>query len=255
MGVLVTILLFFGLAGFLTWYLLAKDRGEREPAGALWIALGFGFLAVIGAAFLESALLPEDILTSSGVTASNAGSMLLVGIIEESLKFVPLAFYIYRKRYFNEHTDGILYFALAGIGFGLPENILYTVGLGTGAGIGRLILTPFFHAATTAIPGYYLAKTKVEHRSMKSVFVAFGAVLLLHALYDFGLASGLAILVIVSLVITLLLSINLFRLGAIAKADDQAMGLSVVGTNTFCRSCGYPNPEHKLYCQHCGKHA
>jgi predicted amidophosphoribosyltransferase len=36
---------------------------------------------------------------------------------------------------------------------------------------------------------------------------------------------------------------------------DQESGLSAVGHNTFCRSCGQPNPKHNLYCTRCGQYA
>ncbi|PID30319.1 hypothetical protein CSA80_02755 [Candidatus Saccharibacteria bacterium] len=254
---LITILLFFGLAAFLVWYLQSKDRGEREPIEMLWAAAGFGFAAMIVAIVFEK-FLPgnlADLQDSAASNASRAGIMFGIGLIEEVCKFVPLAFFLYKKRYFNEHTDGILYFALAGIGFGLPENILYTLGQGTGAGVGRLILMPFFHAALTAIPGYYLAKAKLKRKPLWHVAVALGAVVFLHGFYNFGLIAHNYFLLLISLATTISLVVVLFMLIAKAKSEDQAIGLSVVGQNAFCRNCGWPNPKRQLYCERCGKYA
>src|SRR5438270_11930748 len=99
------ILVFIGIAGGLAWYLIFHDHGEREPVGALWLALGFGLLGAFPAVFLEQSLLHVQAALDSGL-APALRTMLGVGAIEEACKFLPLAFFIYKKRYFNEHTDG-----------------------------------------------------------------------------------------------------------------------------------------------------
>jgi RsiW-degrading membrane proteinase PrsW (M82 family) len=182
-------------------------------------------------------------------------SALSVGVIEEVCKFVPLAVYIYKKDYFNEHTDGVIYFALAGLGFGLPENILYTLQFGTEAGKLRLILTPLFHAAATGLIGYYLIKGKLGRKPVIGVTLPLAAVALAHGLYNFALAVGSDVFLMAALSITLGLSGGLFMVYMRATHRDQNLGLSAVGHNAFCRSCGTANPKHYLYCVHCGKRA
>jgi RsiW-degrading membrane proteinase PrsW (M82 family) len=250
----VLILLFIGIAAGLAWYLIYHDHGEREPVGALWIALALGCASAFPAAYIESSLLHLSSATQ-GMTIGVLTTYIGVGVIEEACKFFPLAFFIYRKRYFNEHTDGVIYFALAGIGFGVPENILYTVSYGAKAGIVRIVLTPIFHAATMAMVGYFLAKGKIAG---KPVFYAGGALvaaMLLHGFYDFGLSSKNLLLMVVSFFITFSLSTALFFIYSMASERDQKIGLSAVGHNAFCRSCGYPNPNRNLYCARCGKNA
>src|SRR5665213_3617815 len=143
------IILFISIAIGMIYFMLKNDKGEKEPVFALWIAAGFGLGAAILAAVIEHLLIPVNNLKSGAPLGAMLLSFLAVGLIEESLKFIPLAIFLWPKSYFNEHTDGIIYFAIAGLGFGLPENILYTTQYGAKAGIGRLILTPFFHAAIT----------------------------------------------------------------------------------------------------------
>jgi RsiW-degrading membrane proteinase PrsW (M82 family) len=249
------ILVFLAIASGFAWYLIKHDRGEREPISALWIAFAFGLFGVVIASFLEYYLLPIDPETE-GIALSTIGWIALcVGFIEELAKCLPLMFYIYRKRYFNEHTDGVIYFALAGLGFGLPENILYTFQFGASTGLMRVIVTPLFHAATTGIVGYMLAKSKISHTSKMWVILAVIAVALIHGFYDFGLLSGVVPLVLLALAVTVALTVNLFALYLRARHLDEKMGLSVVGHNTFCRSCGAPNPKHNLYCSSCGNRA
>jgi RsiW-degrading membrane proteinase PrsW (M82 family) len=255
MLLLALLLVFIGIAVGLAWFLIAHDRGEREPIGALWMAAGFGLFGGLLAGVLETWLIPVNNLAAGTPYGTLLVTALAVGFIEEACKFVPLALVLYGRPYFNEHTDGVIYFALAGLGFGLPENILYTLQFGAKTGLARIVMTPFFHAATTGLVGYFLVKRKLAGKSPLGVCLPLAAVMVLHGLYDFGLSSGSLLYASGSLVITLGLAVGLFMAYARAGERDRAMGLSAVGHNAFCRSCGYPNPEHHLYCAHCGKNA
>lgn len=249
------ITLFISLSAALVIFLLKSDRGEKEPINALWLAAGFGFIGLVAAGLIEKYLIPLSNISSGSPFSVMAPSFLGVGLIEESLKFLPLAIFIYHKKYFNEFTDGIIYFALAGLAFGLPENILYTLQFGAKAGVSRLLLTPFFHAAITAMIGYYLIRTKLDKKSKMSILPIFLLAVALHGLYDFGLTVGNNLFTFISITITLALSINFLRLFFKAKDLDEDAGLAAVGHNSYCRSCGFINHAHHLYCTHCGKRA
>jgi RsiW-degrading membrane proteinase PrsW (M82 family) len=249
------IVLFMLIAVGLSLFLIKSDHGEKEPIGALWFAAGLGFAAAIAAGYLESKFLPIKDFKAGAPPGMMIIASMGVGFIEECCKFLPLAVYIYHKRYFNEHTDGIIYFALAGLGFGLPENILYTMQYGASTGMTRLVLTPIFHAAITGMVGFYLVRCKLDSRKVITVAPILILAVVLHGLYDFGLASGNGILSLLSAVITIGLSINFFYLFMKAGDLDKEQGLSVVGHNGYCRTCGYQNPNHNLYCVHCGMHA
>jgi RsiW-degrading membrane proteinase PrsW (M82 family) len=255
MSLFILLLIFVGLSAGLAWYLIANDRGQREPIYALWAAAGFGVVGAIMASFLEGWFVSDTNVLSGSVSLRLLFAALLVGVIEEACKFLPLAVWIYKKPYFNEHTDGVIYFAIAGLGFGLPENILYTLQFGTDAGIARLVLTPLFHAATTGLIGYYLINLKMSRKHASLISLPLLAAIWLHAFYDFGLLSGSAFYQVCALLITLGLSASLFVLFLRATQQDQESGLSAVGHNAFCRSCGWANPHHHLYCTHCGKNA
>lgn len=255
MSLLLLLLIFIGVAIGLAWYLIAHDHGEKEPVGALWLAAGLGLLGGVGAALLEGWFIPHDDLLPGAALGGMLVAALGVGVIEEACKFIPLALVLYGKRYFNEHTDGIIYFAIAGLGFGLPENLLYTLQFGAKAGTVRLVMTPIFHAAATGLIGYFLIKRKLAGRPALGIWLPLAALMVLHGLYDFGLLSGSLFYGMISLMITLGIAGALFVAFLRAQEHDQDMGLSVVGHNSFCRSCGYPNPQHHLYCVHCGKNA
>ncbi|HEY5442055.1 MAG TPA: PrsW family glutamic-type intramembrane protease [Candidatus Saccharimonadales bacterium] len=246
---------FIGLAVGLAWFLISRDHGEKEPIGMLWLAAGFGMLGAVMAAFLENRLIPVSHLLPGASYGTLLPAALAVGAIEESCKFLPLAFVLYKRRYFNEYTDGVIYFALAGLGFGLPENLLYTLQFGTQTGLGRLLMTPFFHAAITGLIGYCLIRCKLGRRSPWLVGLPLLGAILVHGAYDFGMSSGSLLYSDASVAITLGVSLGLFAVFLRANDQDRERGLSVVGDNSFCRSCGHPNPHHNLYCAHCGKNA
>lgn len=246
---------FFFVGAALVWYMLRADKGSKEPLSALWVAAGFGLLAVFVAATLNSTVLPgtETIAQESLWFAFLA--MMGVGLIEEAAKFFPLALFIYKKPYFNEYTDGIIYFGISGLVFGVIENFLYSATMGGGVGLGRLVLTPFFHAAGTAIIGFFLIRFKLKKQSPIPVIGIYALVAFLHGLYNFGLVSQIPLLIMISLMISVLLTMSIFLLLMKAGEIDKSLGLSAVGSNKFCRSCGQPNPQQNLYCALCGNKA
>ena len=249
------VLFFIATAMLLAWFLIRHDRGASEPVWALWLALGFGILGVFIASPLEGWLINDRSLMAGAPYGGMLVAALGVGLIEEGVKFLPLALLIYKRRYFNEHSDGVIYFALAGLGFGLPENIIYTLEFGTQAGKLRLLLTPIFHAAGTGIIGYFLIKRKLARINVLTVAIPLLLVAGLHGLYDFGLSTGNRLYLLMAILITLGLSATLFIVYLKATQMDQIKGLSAVGHNKFCRSCGKINPRHHLYCINCGKRA
>jgi len=248
------IVVFLLLAAAFAWYLVKRDQGEKEPVQALWAAFGFGIVGLVLAAVIETIFVPDPLAEQTSLGAL-LWIALAIGVIEEICKCALLAWFIYGKRYFNEHTDGVMYFALAGLGFGLPENIMYTFQFGAGAGMARIVMTPLFHAATTALIGYALIKAKLDGSSKRSVWLMLLTAIGLHALYDFGLFLQDPLFILVSIMITAGLAVGVFLLFLHARSLDQMKGLSRVGNNAFCRTCGTANPEHKLYCSHCGNRA
>lgn len=255
MYIFLIILVFILLSIFFVYFLLKNDRGAKEPVLALWTAAAFGVAGIIVAIFLESKLVPSNLLNYVGISGQMFSNTMLIGVIEESCKFIPLAIFIYKRKYFNEHTDGIIYFAIAGLAFGLPENILYTLSFGTRIGLTRIILDTIFHASLTGIVGYFLANYKVEKKSPFRVIPFLIGAMILHGFYDFGLLSGNILLQTTSIVITLSLGVGLFYFYVKASDVDQAEGLASVGHNSFCRNCGYQNSKHYLYCTKCGVRA
>ncbi len=252
------------VAVFFIRYLTRSDRGSKEPKSGIRAAVGFGLLAL----FLTIALTlilqlfpgikdialidPEQIKQGNVNVGSIFLVMLLVGVIEEATKALPIALYIYKKPYFNEITDGIFYFGIAGITFSTIETIFYTLDGGTGIGVGRLIITPFLHTGLSMWFGYTLIRYKLGVGSLYMIIVAFISSMLLHGLYNVGMSLGNVGFFLISIVIAILLNVGVFLLYKKAQREDINIG-KATSSGDFCRNCHQPNPRHTLFCEKCGQ--
>lgn len=207
-------------------WLITRDSRRPEPVAALWEAFGIGVLGVIGVPLIYS-LLPNMQSLSNASTDANAlvATILVVATIEELVKFVPLAMFMWRRPYFNEHTDGVVYFGLAGLAFGLGENLLYSLAYGVEVGTLRLLLLPFFQASLTALVGYALIRVKLRTGHWLGVVAALLVAIGLHAGYDWlatlTTSSGLA----AGLLLGIIINVGLFGLYAHAARLDRLHGL------------------------------
>lgn len=252
--------LLFALAVYLFIHFIVKrDRGRRESKASLFAAMGFGVLAVIAAGELNGLFVSEKIMEHMGDPNLHlsfreiAVASLTVGFIEESLKCIPLALFIYKKKYFDELTDGIIYFGIVALTFGIIEDVLYAGQYGGATGIFRIITAPYLHAGFTVLFGLALAYRKVLGRSWWFVLGGYMLAIFAHALYDFFAFSGSGLGLVLLLLVSVTLNVGLFVLFRRAQKNDEGRGQSAIGTNKFCRHCGHPNPKRMLYCARCGK--
>jgi len=245
--------IFLGISLLLVWFLISSEKGPREPAKGLWAAFAFGLLSIVTGPTLDYILFGAGEALEGAPLIFVLISSLGTGFLEETFKFAPLALYIYKKNYFAEHSDGIIYFAIAGLTFGFFENFLYTVGYGAEVGIGRLIVVPIFHGAGTGIVGYFLARQKVNGGKVWMTLTALITVSIMHGMYNFGLLSGSDFFYVLSLMLTLLFVVGLFLLYSDAKEKDLLHGLSVNGPNEYCKFCGSRNVKRSVFCEYCGK--
>ena len=244
-------------------FIVKRDRGHREPIGALLAAMGFGFLAVGIAGITNEIFLPQALMDSIGRTdtATQATiptvtllkASLFVGFNEEILKALPLAIFIYHKKYFNELTDGVIYFGINALTFGIIEDVVYSLSLGGDVGISRILFSPYLHVGFTVFFGLSLAYKKVLNRTWLLPVLGMVCAVLLHSIYDFVIFSHSSLGALIAFILTVGLNIVVFVFFRKAQRDDEVRGQSTVGINKYCRHCGEPNPEQLLYCSRCGK--
>ncbi|MBT3220509.1 MAG: PrsW family intramembrane metalloprotease [Proteobacteria bacterium] len=145
------------------------DRYDREPIWLvaltfLWGAIGSILFALIGSLFVTRA-----IAIVAGIIAAfspfdplpwidAAGAVVVAPLVEEPSKAVFLLFVIW-NRHFDNMTDGFVYGAAAGLGFGMTENFMYFTSV-TGdieawgfTVIIRTFYSAVMHATCTSIVG------------------------------------------------------------------------------------------------------
>lgn len=243
-----------GLGWMFIYWLLSSDRGPKEPKKLLILSGIFGALACVAAVILEVIFLPDAITSTPDrlSTGSLFGGSMLIGLIEEGCKSLPLVIALLVLRSIDEVTDGLIYFGIAGMTFGVIEDISYAFSLGAGAGIAKMVTGPFIHAGFCVLVGWALASAKIQKRTWLLPIIGFAAAVGFHGLYDFGLFYGHSWSILMSLAITVFININIFWLMRVAKRADARLGIAASGDNLYCRACGRPNPEHFLHCKYCG---
>lgn len=176
---IVSFVLSFGAALVCAWLIYWVDRYEKEPLLLLGGVFAWGAIVAAGAAFVINSTLGLGIYIftgSEGVTDLTTAS-LIAPVIEESLKgFAVLVVFLVFRREFDSILDGIVYAAVAALGFAATENVYYLYVLGfqedgwTGVWMlffMRAILFGWQHSFYTAFIGISLAIGR-----MKRSFVA-----------------------------------------------------------------------------------
>lgn len=161
------------------------DRYEREPIWLvslvfLWGAVGAIVLGVIGSIFLG---LPTSALLGASL-AEAVGTAVIAPVAEEPAKALVL-FLLVLSRHFDNPTDGFVYGAAAGLGFGMTENLLYFAVGATGASteewvvtvVLRTLFTAPMHACATAMVGMAFGFAKFKSWRYRTLVVPIGFLL------------------------------------------------------------------------------
>jgi len=206
------------------------ERYHRER----WKAIAFSFLwgasiAIIAALILEIFLDAQvNVSLQQGSLIQIIATILIAPFAEELVK--PLALGTKTiKRELNELEDGIIYGAVAGLGFSATENLFYgTTFLQEGLVYFFILMTIrsiggcLLHASATAITGYGYGKTLLHHTSKIRILPYFAIAMIMHAGYNFlvswetiGVVSGLFLAFVL-----VYISIKAIR-GKIKKLDNR----------------------------------
>jgi RsiW-degrading membrane proteinase PrsW (M82 family) len=182
-----------GLAGYF-WY---GDRTTREPL----IGLAVTFLLAVGFASVAGVVnsFAQPFFQLFGVVGVALFYFLIVGPIEETVKWLAVRVYAYRSDAFQTVVDGVVYGAMAGVGFAAIENLLYILMFSvetTAAGFAvqqdqaiaiatqRAFVGPG-HVIFSAWAGFYLGLSKFNHGKRGPIVVK-GLMIaaFIHALYN-----------------------------------------------------------------------
>jgi RsiW-degrading membrane proteinase PrsW (M82 family) len=241
---------------FLAWFVYTRDRYEREPRRLIVKTFFIGAILVVPvmvAELLGSLVLPP-LADPLGLFLH---FLLVVALVEESSKYLAVRASVYRSREFNEPMDGLVYGAIAGLGFAAPENLLYVLSRGATLGVVRAILSVPGHALWGSIIGYYLFRQRFTG-DRRSGFVGLSAAVILHTIFDYGLVGldPLAGIVIASGVV-IVGWIIFFRFARTAHEASpfrpEAHTIRLSGAPTkYCMNCGALILAEDRFCRSCG---
>jgi len=241
---------------FLAWFVYTRDRYDPEPRRLVIKTFVVGAVLVVPVMFAElfgSLILPP----SADFLVMFLHFLLVVALVEESSKYVAVRVSVYGSREFNEPMDGLVYGAIAGLGFAAPENLLYVLSRGVALGIIRAVLSVPGHALWGAIIGYYLAfqKLKIDRNAgLRGLILA----VTLHTIFDYGLVAAepsVGILIATAVVVLgwaiffrfkrTALEVSPFKPEARVFQPPQMAtkycmycGSLIFADDRFCRSCG-----------------
>jgi protease PrsW len=141
-----------------------QDRLEPEPKGYVLgvFALGALLAFVAGVPLVTRFFRVGNWLYADALTTI-LGSILVVGFVQEFIKYAAVRYSVYNSPEYDEPTDGIIYASAAGLGYATVLNVLFVVesgGVALGpAGI-RIVVTALAHASFAGITGYFLGRAK-----------------------------------------------------------------------------------------------
>lgn len=175
-------------------YFYKKDLNP-EPRHVLLITFLLGVLVLVPVFVVGlPGLLLLDTM-SNPTLQSLFMAFILAAALEESFKFLVVFGYCSRHTEFDEPMDGMIYGAVASLGFATMENILFVTTEGIGVALSRALTAVPSHAFLGAIMGYFVAKARfgpADERN-SNLLLALFLPILLHGAYDFPLMQVAAL--------------------------------------------------------------
>ena len=132
--------------------------------------------------FLDDLVADSDVIVGSAISA-----FAMAAIPEEFFKHQVLRKRVAPHKDFDEPMDGVVYGAVASLGFATIENLLYCSTGDLGTALGRAFTAVPAHAAFGAIMGYTFARRHFAGKSNGLFGPALWLPVLLHGVYDWML--------------------------------------------------------------------
>jgi len=197
-------ILFSFLAGLVptiiyAWFVWWLDRHEKEPWWMLVAVFLWGFIAAPILSIIVSLILDVPIsFLGPGLAYELVGASIVAPVVEEIAKGLGvLLIFLFFRREIDSILDGIIYGAMAGLGFAFIENVFYFMGALEEGGWGdwaflvflRAILFGLNHAFFTGITGGGIALLRLARgRALRisAPFLGLAAGIFFHSVHNLG---------------------------------------------------------------------
>jgi RsiW-degrading membrane proteinase PrsW (M82 family) len=210
------------------------DRYEREPLGLvikhfLWGAFGAIFFGIIGSQMFSGLI---STLVSGAEGREFADSIVVAPFVEEIAKGIFLVLFTIRRPDFDGVTDGFVYGAAIGLGFGMTENFIYFLSAETvEAWLMLVFIRTFFsavmHSMATGTLGAFVGFAKFTPAATRWLFIllGLGIAMFVHFVWNLAVSFkettllGLLFIILGLMVISAVLQIALFLEGRMIRTE------------------------------------
>ena len=160
------------------------DKYEREPFGLvlkcyLWGAIGAIFFAILFSEILSESI---SIFVINKNALNKIVTIYIAPFVEEITKGIFLLILITNKN-FDNITDGLVYGAAIGLGFGMTENLFYFLSYGKSMSdllsliLIRTLFSAVMHCVSTGTLGAFLGYAKFN-KTIHKIILPFGGLLI-----------------------------------------------------------------------------
>lgn len=203
-----------------TIWIRNTERCHRQQWFSIFLCFLWGATIAVAASFILEIFFEIPLTFSSSLSGLTPFLLVVVvaPVVEEFTKPLALRLRLVKTN-LSELEDGLIYGAVAGLGFSATENLLYGFSFLSEGFITFLVFMAMrsvggclLHASATALTGYGIGKTMMKQSSFFGVLPYFLLAIFLHGSYNFlvsyellGVLSGLALaFLFVILAITLI---------------------------------------------------
>ncbi len=143
-----------------------QDRLEPEPKKYVFAIFILGALLAqaLGQPIIRDVFRVQTWMGADVVTTI-LGSILIIGFVQEFLKYAAVRYTVFSSREFDERVDGIIYCAAAGLGYATTLNIQYVLsngGVDLGVGAIHIAVASLAQGSFSGVVGYFLGRAKFE---------------------------------------------------------------------------------------------
>ena len=120
----------------------------------------------------------------------------VVGLIEETLKVLPVLLVLWLTRAIDQPVDYFIYGSVSALGFAFMENLLPGAAWRPGAISTRALGSVILHMTETSLImyGLFYSRYRVKKKPLRYFLLTFGSACVLHGFFDFSAAKSWAVL-------------------------------------------------------------
>jgi RsiW-degrading membrane proteinase PrsW (M82 family) len=235
------------------------DRHEKEPVSLLARIFVAGFVLSFVAGVANTFHYKQY-----GETVA----LMLVGPVEEGVKFLAVWWIAFRHKAFNAPIDGVVYATAAALGFAFSENIDYNLLIlrelhGPEAGGAMFVrgLMPLMHVLFASIWGYGLGYYRCRHAGKLHLVSWWLLAAILHSTYDLVVDKAALIMMVTFVVLGIFFLRRMRHLNRISPHNTSYLmtcpycSKRIAENSLYCRYCGayifLPRDDTQIYCKSC----